>query len=57
VEDAVAGHLEEVEQVRHVLDRRYDEIHSGQVQALDGEAFFEWLRQQEAELLQQGSRK
>jgi predicted DNA-binding protein len=57
VEDALAGYLEEVEQLRHLLDRRYDEIHSGQVQPLDGEAFFERLRQREAELLQERSRK
>jgi hypothetical protein len=35
------------------FDRRHDEIHSGQVQPLDGEAFFERLRQQEAELIQE----
>jgi predicted DNA-binding protein len=56
VEDALARYLEEVEQLRHVLDRRYDDIHSGQVQPLDGEAFFERLRQREAELIHERSR-
>jgi predicted DNA-binding protein len=57
VEDALAGYLEEVEQVRHVLDSRYDQVASGQVQPLDGEDFFERLRQREAELTQERSRK
>jgi predicted DNA-binding protein len=51
VEDALAGYLEEVAGVREMLDSRYDEIKSGQVKPVDGEAFFESLRQRENELL------
>ena len=52
VQDAVAGYFEELAQVRAMLDSRYDEIKSGQVKPLDGEAFFESLRQREESLLQ-----
>ncbi len=51
VEDALAGYLTEVAGVREMLDTRYDEIKSGQVKPVDGEAFFESLRQRENELL------
>ncbi len=37
--------------VRATLDRRYDDLTSGRVTPLDGEAFFEGLRQREEELL------
>ena len=52
VQDAVAGYFEELAQVRAMLDSRYDEVKSGQVKPLDGEAFFESLRQREESLLQ-----
>ena len=39
--------------VRSMLDSRYDDIKSGQVTPIDGEAFFESLRQREASLLKQ----
>jgi predicted transcriptional regulator len=45
VEDAMAGYLQEMAAVREMLDRRFDEIESGKVQTVDGEAFFEELRQ------------
>ncbi len=45
VEDALAGYLAEVAEVREMLDGRYDEISSGRVKAIDGEAFFDSLRQ------------
>ena len=45
VEDAMAGYIQEMAAVRETLDRRFDEIESGKVQAVDGEAFFEELRQ------------
>jgi predicted transcriptional regulator len=48
VEDALAGYLAEV---REMLDGRYDEIKSGRVRPVDGEAFFDNLRQRENELL------
>ena len=55
VEDALAGYLEEVAEVRKMLDSRYDDIKSGRVKAIDGEAFFDALRQREHELLKQRS--
>jgi hypothetical protein len=53
VEDALAGYLEEAAQVREMLDSRYDDIKSGRVKPIDGEAFFDSLRQREDELLKQ----
>ena len=53
VEDALAGFLAEVGEVREILDGRYDDIKSGRVKPVDGEAFFESLRQREDELLKQ----
>lgn len=55
VQDAMAGYLQELAEVRGMLDRRYDEIKSGKVKPMDGEAFFESLRQREDESLQQRS--
>lgn len=52
VHDALAGYFEELAQVRAMLDSRYDDIKSGAVAPLDGEAFFESLRQREDALLQ-----
>jgi len=51
VEDAMTGYLAELTQVRDMLDARYDEIKSGRVRPVDGEAFFDSLRQRENELL------
>jgi hypothetical protein len=47
IEDAMAGYLAEVVEVRNVLDSRYDDIKSGRVKPIDGEAFFDGLRQRE----------
>src|SRR5579863_10195598 len=44
VEDAMAGYLAELAQVRATLDRRYDEITSGQTRAVEGEEAFRLLR-------------
>ena len=55
VQDAMAGYLDELAQVRGELDRRYDEIESGKVKPINGEAFFESLRQREEELLKRRS--
>ncbi len=55
VEDALAGYLEEVAEVREMLDSRYDDIKSGRVKPIDGEAFFDALRQRENERLKQRS--
>ena len=49
VEDAMAGYLEEVAKVRHMLDSRYDDIKSGRVKAIDGEEAFERLRRKSEE--------
>ena len=51
VQDALARYVEELAQVRGMLDSRYDDIKSGQVQPIDGEAFLESLRQREEALL------
>jgi hypothetical protein len=55
LQDAMAGYFEELKQVRGMLDSRYDDLKSGNVKPVDGEAFFESLRQREAELLQKQS--
>ena len=39
MEDALAGYLEEVAEVREMLGSRYDDINSGRVKPIDGEAF------------------
>lgn len=57
VEDAMAGYLAEVSDVSSMLDTRYDDVKSGRVKPVDGEAFFESLRQRELELLKQRSPK
>lgn len=44
VEDAMAGYLAELAQVRDTLDRRYDEIKSGRVKPIDGQDAFKRLR-------------
>lgn len=51
VEEALAGYLAEVAEVRNMLDSRYDDIKSGRVKAINGEVFFERLREREEELL------
>jgi predicted transcriptional regulator len=53
VEDAMAGYLAEVAEVRAMIDGRYDEFRSGRVTPIDGESFFENLRQRQAELTKQ----
>jgi predicted transcriptional regulator len=45
IEDARSGYLAELAQLRNTLDRRYDEINSGRVQPIDGEAAFGQLHQ------------
>jgi predicted DNA-binding protein len=51
VEDVVAGYLEELAQTREMLNNRYDDLKSGKVVPVDGEEFFESLRQREDEFL------
>jgi hypothetical protein len=51
VEDAMAGYVAELAQTREMLNSRYDDLKSGRVKPVDGEAFFESLRKREDELL------
>ncbi len=44
VEDAMAGYLKELADVRNMLDGRYDDIKSAQVEPIDGEKAFTRLR-------------
>jgi len=46
-----------VAEVPEILDGRYDDIKSGRVKPIDGEAFFDGLRQREDELLKQRNPK
>jgi len=45
IEDAMAGYLQELTQVRDLLDGRYDDLKSGRVKPVDGEEAFTKLRQ------------
>jgi predicted HTH domain antitoxin len=56
-EDAMAGYLQKVVQVREMLDRCYDDIKNVRVAPMDGEVFFESLRLREDELALRGRRK
>ncbi|HET6931291.1 MAG TPA: hypothetical protein VFI45_13290 [Candidatus Acidoferrum sp.] len=49
VEDAMAGYLAELSEVRTTLDSRYDEIKSGSVKPLPGEEAFENLQRNTAD--------
>jgi len=44
VEDALAGYLQELSQVREMLDSRFDDLKSGRVKPVDGEEAFARLR-------------
>ena len=44
IEDAMAGYLQELAQVREMLDGRYDDLKSGRVKPVDGEQAFAKLR-------------
>jgi predicted DNA-binding protein len=57
VEDAMAAYLIEVAELRNLLENRYDDIKSGRVKPVDGEAFFEDLRQREIDLSKRRSLK
>ena len=48
VQDAMAGYLAELSQVRDMLDSRYDDIKSGKIQPLSGPEVFSGLRQKKA---------
>jgi predicted transcriptional regulator len=51
VEEAVLGYFDELDCAREMLDQRYDDLESGKVKPIDGEAFFESLRSREDQLL------
>lgn len=44
LEDAMAGYLVELAEIRGTLDARYDEIKSGRVEPIDGEEAFRRMR-------------
>jgi predicted transcriptional regulator len=45
VQDAMAGYLDELAQVRNMLDSRYDDLKSGRVKPIDGEEAFARLKE------------
>ena len=49
VQDAMAGYLAELSQVRDMLDARYDDIKSGRVKPIDGEEVFSRMRQKKTD--------
>jgi predicted DNA-binding protein len=49
VQDAMAGYFEELAQVHEMLDSRYDDIKSGKVKLIPGDAVEAELRQRIAE--------
>jgi predicted DNA-binding protein len=49
VEDAMAAYLQEVAEVREMLDSRYDDLKSGRVKPVDGETAFADLRRKSSE--------
>jgi predicted transcriptional regulator len=57
IEDAMAGYLAELSEMRGTLDNRYDDIRSGRVKPIDGEKFFEDLRRSEDDLIRKRSLK
>jgi predicted transcriptional regulator len=44
VEDAMAGYIAELAQVRKMLDNRYDDLKSGRVAPIDGQEAINQLR-------------
>jgi len=44
IEEALAGYLEAMAEIRETLDSRYDDIESGRVQPIDGEEALARLR-------------
>jgi len=45
VEDALVGYLDEVAQLRQILDSRYDDLKSGQLKAIDGDVALAQMRE------------
>lgn len=55
VEDAMAGYLQELAQVRETLDSRYDDLKSGHAEPVDGEEAFARLRRKSEDRRTSGS--
>jgi hypothetical protein len=55
--DHLPSYLAEAVEVRSTLGSRYEDIQSGRVRPMDGEAFFESLKRREDELLKKQSTK
>jgi predicted DNA-binding protein len=55
VEDAMAGYLQELSQVRELLDSRYDDITTGRMKPADGEEAFSRLRRNSEQRRSSGS--
>jgi len=53
--EQITPRSDELAQVRGMLDGRYEDLKSGIIKPIDGEAFFESLRQREDELLRKPS--
>jgi predicted transcriptional regulator len=51
IEDAMAGYLQDLTEVRGMLDSRYDDLKSGRVEAMDGEKAFAQLRRKSEDRL------
>jgi len=47
IEDALAGYVPELAETREMLDSRYEDLKSGRVKPVDGEAYFDSLRQRQ----------
>ncbi len=54
--DVMAGYFADLAQLRDTLDSRYDDLKNGSVAPIDGEAYFEKLREREEELLPKRTR-
>ena len=48
VQDAMAGYFDELDEVRHTLDSRYDDFKSGKVKLIPGEEVIARLRAKSA---------
>jgi predicted DNA-binding protein len=48
VQDVVAGYVDDLAEIRNMLDSRYEDIKSGRVQPVDGEEAFQKLREMSA---------
>lgn len=50
VQDAMTAYLGELTELRNTVNSRYDDMESGRVEAVDGESFFNALRDREEQL-------